>query len=74
METVTITIPGSGLLVGELAEYRELVASFSDLIDQVDEAFPRRVPRRMTRTLVRHQEALAELSGLRLTTAIVRLG
>jgi hypothetical protein len=73
-EAVTITILARGSApVADLPEFAELLGSFSALIDAVDAAAPRRVPRRLVRALDRHREALVGLGELRLVTAAVKV-
>jgi hypothetical protein len=71
--TVTVTIPGnSGARFSDLPEFRTAIHSYAALIDAIDLASPRRVPKPVIGALDRLREDLASLGELHLAVAAVR--
>jgi hypothetical protein len=73
--TVTIILPAQGTLdVSDLPQFAAVVDDLHAVIDEIGTALPRKVPRRLVRSLDSLREDLITLGGATMVTAAVIAG
>jgi hypothetical protein len=73
--TVTIILPAQGTLdVSDLPQFTAVVDDLHAVIDEIGAVLPRKVPRRLIRSLDSLREDLIALGGTTMVTAAVITG